>query len=205
MREDPQGLPAAPQPAVRTVGMESTATLLARIRSGDETARERLIRRYLPALQRWAHGRMGPRVRDLMDTGDLVQLTVIRALNHMEDFESRRQGAFLSYLRTILLNQIRDQARRVARAPGRESLPDELHDPAPSPLEVLMGRETLERYETALARLTPDQREAVVMRVEMGFTYAEIAEALGGPSANAARMLVTRALVRMAEAMDESR
>jgi DNA-directed RNA polymerase specialized sigma24 family protein len=43
------------------------------------------------------------------------------------------------------------------------------------------------------------------MRVEMGFTYAEIAEALGGPSANAARMLVTRALVRMAEAMDESR
>jgi len=140
-----------------------------------------------------------------MDTGDLVQVTLVRALNHVQEFEARHEGAFLAYLRTILLNQIRDQARRAARAPGRAEIPDDLRDPSPSPLEEMIGHETLERYDAALARLTPEQREAVVMRAEMGFTYAEIAEALGSPSANAARMLVTRALVRMAGEMDGSR
>jgi RNA polymerase sigma-70 factor (ECF subfamily) len=40
------------------------------------------------------------------------------------------------------------------------------------------------------------------MRIEFGFTFPEIAEALGRPSANAARMTVSRALVRLAEVMD---
>jgi RNA polymerase sigma-70 factor (ECF subfamily) len=123
----------------------------------------------------------------------------------LEQFEPRREGAFLAYLRAILLNQIRDQARRAGRSPARGELSEDLPHPAPSPLEEAIGRETLERYEAALSRLTPEQREAVVLRAELGFTYPEIAEATGSPSANAARMLVTRGLVRMAEVMDGSR
>jgi RNA polymerase sigma-70 factor (ECF subfamily) len=171
------------------------------VRAGDQASRERLIRRYLPTLQRWAHGRVPAGARDLVDTRDLVQVSLVRALNHLEEFEYRREGAFLAYLRTILMNQIRDQARRAARVPGREALSEGLRDPNPSPIEEAIGRETLESYEVALEQLTPEQQEAVVLRAEMGFTYQEIAEAIGSPSANAARLLVTRALVRMAEAM----
>ena len=183
--------------------METTASLLARVRDGDQAARERLAGRYLPILQRWAHGRLPARARDLVDTSDLVQVTLVRALNHVESFEPRREGAFLAYLRRILLNQIRDQARRAARGPVHEALDEQHPDTGPSPLEEVIGREALERYEATLARLAPEQQEAVVMRVEMGFSYPEIAEALGSPSANAARMMVARVLVRMAEVMNE--
>jgi RNA polymerase sigma-70 factor (ECF subfamily) len=66
-----------------------------------------------------------------------------------------------------------------------------------------VNREKLERYERGLARLVPDQREAVLLRLEFGYSHAEIAEALGRPSADAARMVVARALVSLAEAIDE--
>lgn len=61
------------------------------------------------------------------------------------------------------------------------------------------------RYEAALARLEPEEREAIVGRIELGCPYAELAEALGKPSADAARMTVSRALLRLAEEMSRGR
>ena len=107
----------------------------------------------------------------------------------------------MAYLRQILLNAIRDEARRVARRPARRSLDDNLGDLPPG--DEPAGDETIELYEAALATLPEEHQEAVILRVEFGWSYPEIAEAVGSPSANAARMVVTRALVRIAEAMDE--
>ena len=183
--------------------LESTAALLDLVRKGDRAARERLASRYVQVLKRLAHGRLPGRARDLLDTDDLVQVTVIRALDHVEAFEPRHEGAFLAYMRRILLNQIRDEIRRVARRPGRTDLEEDLPAPGRSPLEDAIGRETVERYDAALIRLTDEQREAVVLRLELGFTYQQIAEALGHGSPNAVRMMVTRALVRMGECMGE--
>src|SRR5262245_9691190 len=100
--------------------LESTQELLGRIRGGDAAARERLIARYLPALQKWAHGRLPARARNLTLTDDLVQESLIRALSHLEGFEPRRPGAFLAYLRQILLNQVRDEIRKTDRRPEME-------------------------------------------------------------------------------------
>jgi RNA polymerase sigma-70 factor (ECF subfamily) len=192
---DAAPLPREPRP------LESTARLLALVRQGDARARERLAGRYLAVLRRFAHGRLPPHARGLMDTDDLVQVTVVRALQHIETFEPRREGAFLAYLRQILLNQLRDEVRRVSRRPGRSELADNLADPGISPLERVIGSEAMDRYENALGRLTEEQRESVVLRLELGYSYSEIAEALDRPTDNAARMLVTRALVRLAEEM----
>jgi len=82
-------------------------------------------------------------------------------------------------------------------------LSEEIPDDGPSPLDEAVGRDARQRYERALLKLTPDQQEAVVLRLELGFTYPEMAEALERPSANAARLLVTRALVRLAKEMRE--
>jgi RNA polymerase sigma-70 factor (ECF subfamily) len=60
----------------------------------------------------------------------------------------------------------------------------------------------MERYEEALGALDERQREAVILRIEFGYSHEEVAEALGAPSANAARMIVTRALVRLSELLD---
>jgi len=181
--------------------MESTATLLDRIRQGDPTARDRLVRRYLPVLKRWARGRLPARARDLSDTDDLVQITLLRALDHMEGFEHRREGALIAYMRRILINAMRDEIRRANRRPPMENLGDGIRDESQSPLEAMLGRERLERYESALAKLPPRQQEAVILRLELGFTHAEVEGALEFASANAARMAVSRALIRLSEVM----
>ncbi len=180
----------------------TTSRLLAQVREGDDLARSALFERMRPRLQRWAHGRLPAYARDAADTEDLVQVTLLRALKHVGDFEPRHEGAFLAYLRRILLNQVRDELRRMKRRPEQRELPEEIEDGSPSPVERAIGRETLERYERALGELLPDQREAVILRVELGYTYEEMAEALGRPSANAARLIVVRALVRLVKAMN---
>ena len=183
--------------------VESTASLLAKVGAGDEEARVRLVVRYRTLLRRWAHGRIPPRARALIDTEDVVQVTLIRALEKSGRFEPRHEGAFLAYLRTILLNEIRAALRRVDRGPELGPLPAGLEDRYPSPLAEAIGAEAIDSYERALATLTEEQQQAVVLRVEMGFTYQQVAEALGSPSMDAARMLVARALARLSEKMVE--
>ena len=181
--------------------LETTADLLGLIRGGDAAARDRLLGRIYKPLLRFAHGRLSARARDLTDTEDLVQVAMLRALDHIEAFDSRREGAFLAYLRSILMNLIRDEARRVKRRPDREELPEDLPDAGPTPLDDAVGREAMDRYDAALERLTEEQREAVILRVEMGYTYAGIAEAMNLASTDSARMMVTRAIVRMSKLM----
>lgn len=184
--------------------LESTAWLLRQARSGDESARNRLFERYLPAFQRWAHGRLPPSARGMVETNDLVQVTLMRALQHMDTFEPRREGAFLAYLRQILMNLVRDEIRRANVRPLNVELDDNLPQPSPSPLEEALSAERLAAYEAALDKLPPDTREAVVLRLELGFTFAQVAEATEIPSANAARMRIARAILQMAEGPDET-
>ena len=189
-------------PGDELTSLESTANLLERVRGGDDAARERLFVRVLPALTRWAHRRLPAGARDLAETDDLVQVTLTRALARLDSFESRGEGAFLAYLRQILLNLVRDEIGRARTRPARASLDETFADPGPSILERTVRRETLERYEAALAELPSEQREAVLMRLEFGYTHEQIARALGKPSANAARMTVARALLVIARTMN---
>ena len=177
---------------------ESTATLLSLMRDGDDAARERLIGRYLPLLRRWAHGRLPGYARDLNDTNDLVQITLLSALRNLEQFQSRHEGALLAYLRTTLMNAIRQEIRRTGRHGTAEPLPEDSVWPADAEMSRRLDTDTWLDYEQALARLSPEQREAVILRLEFGFGWAEIAGALDKPSADAARMLVSRALVELA-------
>lgn len=188
--------------AAQELDLESTASLLNRVRSGDDEARERLTLRYLTILRKWARGRLPAAARSLLDTDDIVQDTLVRALEHVGVFAPRREGAFLAYLRRILINEIRDELRRVARRPVRGQGAEEVPDAGPSALEYAIGQEATSAYETALAKLTEEEQEAVMLRIEMGFSHQQVAEALGKPSADAARMFVARALMRLAEIMD---
>lgn len=187
------------------VPLDSTALLIDRARGGDDGAREALFARFLPIVREWARHRLPSRARDLADTNDLVQVTLLRALGRLGEFEHRHEGAFLAYLRTILLNAVREEIRRSSRRGVRAELADDLPDPARSVVEQVAGRESLERYERALATLAEVTQQAVLLRIEFGFAYDQIAEAIGSPSANAARMTVVRALRELARAIDDDR
>jgi RNA polymerase sigma-70 factor (ECF subfamily) len=181
----------------------ATAVLLTRARSGDIEAREELFQRFLPVLNRWAHRRLPLRARDLVETADLVQMTLLRALNRLDRFESRGEGAFLGYLRHILLNVVRDEIRRSAGRGPHVQLDETLASPYSSVVEQVIGLEQMERYQRGLEMLTEEQQQAVLLRVEFGYTYAQIAEALAKPSPDAARMTVARALAELAEFIDD--
>ena len=116
-------------------------------------------------------------------------------------FEVAGDGALLAYMRQATLNRIRDEIRRSRRQPGRESLHPELSDEAASPLEQAIGRQRLDAYEAALARLKPSDREMLVGRLELGFDYNELAQMFNRPSADAARKAAQRALLRLAAEM----
>lgn len=185
-----------------TAPSESTATLLSLMRQGDDSARERLMARYLPMLRRWAHGRLPARARDLNDTNDLVQITLLSALKNLDQFKSQHEGALLAYLRTTLLNAIRGELRRVGRAGTTEPLPDDVDVlGADTQVPRLDSAQWLD-YENALAKLPELKREAVLLRLEFGMSYAEIASALDRPSEAAASMMVSRALVDLARHLE---
>ena len=97
------------------------------------------------------------------------------------------------------MNRIRNELRNADRRPTAHALDSAAPDLALSPLEAAIGSEVVERYEEALERLSVDDRELIVARVELGMTYAELAQATGKPSSDAARMAVGRALIRLAE------
>jgi RNA polymerase sigma-70 factor (ECF subfamily) len=179
--------------------------LLAKVRAGDPRSLEALIERCLPPLRRWARGRLPQYARDLADTQDLVQDAVMRTLHHLQTFVPRHQGALQAYLRHAVSNRIRDEIRRTRRQPVSAELRDEHGDGLPSPLEEAIGREGFERYEAAMERLKPADREAIVARIELQQSYDEVAVALRKPTANAARVAVTRALARLIEEMDNER
>jgi len=180
--------------------LDSTFNLIEKARQGDAEAIELLFARHLKPLQRWASGRLPKWARDLADTDDLVQDTLLRTFKRMEDFEARRLGSLQAYLRTAVLNRLRDELRRKGRQPETTDL-DGLSYDGQSPIEATIGRETVEDYERGLARLKPEEQEAIVGRVEMGYTYEELAQVLGKPTPDAARKAAQRALVRLAEEM----
>jgi RNA polymerase sigma-70 factor (ECF subfamily) len=199
MSSDPSG--AKPDPP----GPDSTVLLLVRAPDGDAEALNELFTRYAAPLRRWASGRLPRWARDAADTQDLVQDTLLQTFKRIEDFEPRRPGALQAYLRQALMNRIRDTLRRFDRRGMPAAVDSGIIDAAPSPVEEAIGREIAERYERALARLRPEDREAIVARVELACTYEELAIALGKPSAEAARKAAQAALVRLAAEMKHER
>ena len=185
--------------------MASTLDLLDRFKRGDEEAVNLLVERSIPPLRRWARGRLPPWARSLDETQDLVQTALIRALPRLKEFEAQHAGALQAYLRQVVANHIRDEIRKAARRPSDNDALDAQIDPAPSPLEQAVGRQGFERYEAALAKLRPIDREAIIARVELQQSYEEIAIALRKPNANAARVTVSRALKHLVKAMGNER
>jgi RNA polymerase sigma-70 factor (ECF subfamily) len=181
--------------------VESSFALLLRARDGDDRAREELFTRYLPRLHRWAHGRLPPWARNASETGDLVQDTLLHVVQNFNTFQPQHEGAFFGYLRQALMNRILDAIRRAHRHDPAEPLDSSRPTLEPSPLERAIGQEALDDYEAALQRLKANDQQAIILRVELGMSIAEVQQALGKPSAAAAHMAISRALVRLSKEM----
>jgi RNA polymerase sigma-70 factor (ECF subfamily) len=185
--------------------LDSTAELVERARLGDQEAVDRLFARHLKPLQRWASGRLPAWARDLNDTDDLVQDTLVKTFKRVEVFEARSKGALQAYLRQAVLNRLRDELRRKRRRPDQTDLDDLELEAGTSPLEDAIGREEVEAYDNALTRLSGHYRQAIIARIELGMSYEQLAETLGKTSPDAARKTAQRALLRLARELKRAR
>lgn len=183
----------------------SSFDLVLRANGGEQDALNALLARYLPRLQRWAHGRLPPAARSALQTQDVVQDTLLHVLERLPEFHPRHEGAFQGYVRTALWNRIRDLGRQYGRRGPAVPLDPETPGEECSPLDLAIGRETHDRYEAALERLRPEDRALIVARIEMSLPFTEIATMFDRPSVAAAHMALSRALVRLAEEMAHAR
>src|SRR6185503_3205522 len=112
-----------------TDDVDATADLLALARVGDDEALNRLFERHIPLLKRWATGRLPRWARQVADTSDLVQETVIATLRNLPSFEARGEGALQAYLRHALINRVRNEMRRALLRPAAAEIDSQLaHD-----------------------------------------------------------------------------
>jgi RNA polymerase sigma-70 factor (ECF subfamily) len=178
---------------------DSTVQILERAKSGDRSATRLLLERALPSLKRFSHRRIPSYARGTEDTEDLVQNAVLQTLKRIDTFEHRTVGALQAFLREVVMNRVRDIVRRVQRRGVPIEPAEDLTDTEPSPLERAIMNQQMDRFVEALQRLRPADRQAIIWRIELGYSYEEIANRLGKPSVPAARMAVSRALQRLAK------
>jgi hypothetical protein len=176
-----------------------TRHLLARVQSGDAAALEQLCDRYATLLLPWLEARLHPHAgqpqRPMKLLGDVLHdtLPAIAPSAAAEVWDRVRSG-LLERLRNAEALAVDPPA--VRRAPPTASVSAE---------EAAVGLDVVRRYDAALLRLRPEERLALVLRLEIGCGYDEIAAALERPSEGAARMAVCRAMVHLAEEMTRDR
>jgi RNA polymerase sigma factor (sigma-70 family) len=181
----------------------SSETLLRQYQAGDELALEKIWERYLPRLKRWASARLSHGSRADASTDDLIQDAFVRSLAPLRRLEPRGPHSLFAYIKRLVRSSVIDRARTVKRRPQREILEPERHAHRdPTPLEMLIGQEVWERYQRALATLSEEDQQMILVFVELRCSDRELAELFGKSSPDAARMARGRAIARLAKAME---
>lgn len=146
-------------------------------------------------LHRWAHGRIPQQARNYMDTQDMVQETLILALRAKEQIKANNAGAFFCYLRTVFINQIKQELRK--NKMFQVALTTQFTQAEKMSYEEDLN--SLIAYDHAIDRLSDQEKELVVMRVEFGLTHQDIADLTDKNSADAVRVSIKRALVKLGD------
>jgi RNA polymerase sigma-70 factor, ECF subfamily len=177
---------------------QTTHRLLLSVRQGDTQALDTLFARLVHSLERWARGRLPTWARYGADTSDLVQDALTKTFLRIDSFEPRRKNALRAYLQQIIRNRIRDAIRRSSRH-GSVSIDGLDLQGDDTPLQKAIDNESILRYREGLLRLTPEEQELIVGRIELGYSYEQLALTARRPTPDAARVAVKRALLRLAE------
>ncbi len=155
-------------------GLSDDRSLLERIRRGDAGGAEELFERYAPALLRFA-SRM---LSDRETAEEVTQEVFVKVISRAHQYDGR--SAVSSWLFAIAANACRDRRRRDRRA---TIVPLEAVGDLPARGEgaeaLFFDRQRRFAVRRALAALSDEQREALVLARYHGLPYAEIASVLG--------------------------
>lgn len=187
-------------------------SLIRRARRQEADALDQLLERYRQYLKLLARTGIDASLRGKADASDVVQDAFLKAHQHFDQFRGQTEAELTSWLRQILARNLADLGRRYRMAEGRrvnrersleqllnassQALDRLLADDALSPSQSAERRELSVVLANALAELSDDQREVIVLRSLEERDWEEVARKMER-SPGAVRMLWVRALKRL--------
>ena len=176
---------------------QEEATLIARAKEGDQRAVGQLYRQHAPRI----YGYLASRVGDWVVAEDLTSEVFLHALEALPQFEY--QGVSISaWLHRIAHDRMVDHFRRQARRPA-VPLVEELLPAQCGIDQEIDARLDRARMERAMALLTAEQHQVVLLRFVAGLKLHEVAYVMHKSTA-AVKMLQLRALTRLRQLVSET-
>ncbi|MBX3443570.1 MAG: sigma-70 family RNA polymerase sigma factor [Planctomyces sp.] len=184
--------------------------LLDRARQGDIAAQEELFAKCRNYIALVARAQVESWMRTKVDASDLVQQTLLEAYRGFQNFQGRSEGEWLAWLRQILTHNAQDFIRQLrtekrgggaierSLSPGDDSgsfFAEPAADEA-TPSQLVSAREREIAVADAIARLSPDHQEVIILRNLQRLPFEEIAERMGR-TRPAVQMLWTRAIQKL--------
>ena len=166
-----------------------------RAKDGDKQALAALCGRYSPRVHRIAQHVL----RDPEDARDAAQESLVKLVQRVGQF--RGQSAFSTWLHRLVVNTCLDAAER-RKARSHEPLGEHLQsgdDPARDAGNSELRRELC----TALAGVSPEQAQVVLLKDALGYSFEEIAEAAGMP-VGTAKCHAHRGRARLSERLEDN-
>lgn len=190
----------------------TTLVLLKDAKAGRDDALNDLLARYAPRIKQAVAISLGRMPNRAADIDDVVQEVLLAAFRNFDRYEVRTDASFMGWLVTIVLNKIRDLAKREKaqkRGGGKVQRLADLADtttaepaiPArgPTPTQVAREHELAEAEQEALVQLPERHREVIVFHDLLGMSHAEIAPRLGYKTDAPPRALYNRARKKLSE------
>lgn len=182
--------------------MDSDSDLIKRCLRGEDAAWEALLQVHTQKIYNLCY-RFTGRPEDAEDLTQEVFIKVFRTLKTYNPVQAK----FSTWVNRVARNHLVDHYRRTRNARVTSTLDDQMPIADPSldghPAGRVESRERRERLQAGLSKLSPDLREAVILRDLQDFDYAEVAQILGVPEGtvksriNRGRLELARTLKRM--------
>ncbi len=190
----------------------NTRQLVTLAKDGDEDALNQLCRVYTDRVRWMVRLRLSRELRPQLESMDLAQDVLMRALRGLGDFTYKNEGDLIRWLSRITQNALRDHVDRLhaGKRDIRKEIPLQAQGQttggrrfgvaerlaSTTPSVIMSKREDLSKLEKAIDALKPEYRDVIILTKIEGLSYGEIGSRLN-KSADAVRMLVSSALAEL--------
>jgi len=198
--------------------MSKSDDILRRAKAGDPEALDELFSRHEKQVLGIVRKRLGTRLREDMESVDVVQSVLgdaMRGLHRFEPRGSNSEAALIAWLASIIENKLRNKSRKKVNEGPRASLDAggldssegssgsriEPRDELPPPVEVMERAERIGQVREAVEQLPESWREVILLRDFQQLRWKEVAQVLESTE-KAVQNMHARARIRLASILD---